>query len=287
MFRTRLFFYILFLFYITENGQSQNIQQYVLHTSDLNPSLKKLPKNWVDDLMFKMNSIPKNITKPFLSSKNYSNILNRESEYDESFHKSLSKNFSSNIYESCIDPSYQDLSSLFNKFSIEKWNIIEFMMLTPNQSHKYPFSISSSNYENNSPIYLGVLRNTRVANEYSKKKQNRCDSNSKETLNIVEKGQERLQQRMPLCPWYYKTISRFDRFPFSRIVAFCNCKNCVNHEKIENIMKNDFQFKNSKCMAIRWPMPVLVRGKCNKITGIYNWYEAIEDVSVGCVCGWI
>lgn len=100
----------------------------------------------------------------------------------------------------------------------------------------------------------------------------------------------------PLCPWKHKLIVRNNRFPYKRWVAVCNCAEYDDSLSFTTTtttmtMKtkmtsstNISQHNRRHCMQMKTPMPVLVRGECDRETNVYKWFFAREDIITGCFC---
>lgn len=96
----------------------------------------------------------------------------------------------------------------------------------------------------------------------------------------------------PLCPWEHKLTVRNSRFPYKRWVAVCNCAEYDDRLSLTTTtmtMKTTMNISESRtnrrhCMQMKTPMPVLVRGECERETNIYKWFFASEDISTACVC---
>lgn len=79
---------------------------------------------------------------------------------------------------------------------------------------------------------------------------------------------------MVLCSWHTAIQYRQTRYPFLQTQAICNENKCSNIAR-----PNDFQYS---CQQFRVLRPILLKGKCRN--GTYMWHEALEPVSVACLC---
>lgn len=83
-----------------------------------------------------------------------------------------------------------------------------------------------------------------------------------------------IQENMALCPWHTTLQYRLDRYPYLQAQAVCNCHRCKHA-----ILKNAFEHTCQKYTVLR---PVLKKGAC--INGVFKWFEALEPVSIACLC---
>lgn len=85
-------------------------------------------------------------------------------------------------------------------------------------------------------------------------------------------------RKAQICPWHYELSIRDDRYPFMRLNAVCNCKNCLAKTVFDLDAK-----KFSLCQQQFTLMPSLIKEKTNQDLEP-KWRFAMEEVATSCTC---
>lgn len=227
-----------------------NDDSKVIFNGDFDPSPKDLPESFINEIVKK--------TKTPKKSNHTSRLHLNKTIIDPFFNLNDTTKFFTNRNSSnivCHDPTSFELATKYSIYLADKLHKIN-MMLIPAKTKKYHGLNSVAHFAS-----ITENLHTNLAKTYGSKL---CSKLQVKMLNNTN----------PLCPWHYMEIERKDRYPFYRVNAVCNCKKCLSESSSSS----------GVCMPVKIPMPVLYRGKCNHQTGLYEWNNAIEEVSNACVC---
>lgn len=167
---------------------------------------------------------------------------------DSVYSRSVAINTTRLIHQHCVNPSSTELEKQYLKLQLRLQNVEDM--------------INIADFEKLINIKLVKLPyiNASETFNYGNKE---CNSSLKDRPH-----------NMALCPWHTALHYRLNRYPHLQTQAICNCKNCPNLAA-----PNDFQYS---CQQFRVYKPVLEKGNCER--GVYKWREALEPVSVACLC---
>ncbi len=82
----------------------------------------------------------------------------------------------------------------------------------------------------------------------------------------------------PVCPWHWLIVKRNDMFPFTRVIAKCNCVTC----QAKTIYDSDMM-RMSSCNPVYILTPALVKDTL-VMNGTEKWTFCMEKVLFSCVC---
>lgn len=136
----------------------------------------------------------------------------------------------------------------------------------------------------NSKLASAYLNQIQSESEFLKSIKGKSDSEVESFLNVSEGGYSissthctrtytsRLHvNSRSVCPFTFKKVNRFSKFPFNKLTVECKCDKCSGSDKLK------------QCVPVRVQEPYLIRGQC--VNGTYEFNQvAFESVPKACVC---
>lgn len=233
---------------------SVNANAIIYRTFDRDPVPNELPENYLDFLQEKMKKYPKKPIKNLTNSEDdlekrmkylkIEQIVNStfKNEQPKRTHKKFSESFIKIMAEKIDELSLSSIPEIQDKLNekIIKYN--------PNSGSVV------RKYGTESCELLSLLRSDDTSNK------------NKEYKSVQ------------VCPWHYVLSTREDRYPYMRVNAVCNCKNCLAKTVFDLDAK-----KFSTCQQQFTLMPSLIKEQASP-TDEPKWVFAMEEVATSCTC---